>query len=737
MSALEKLEQTSIRIFKFTLPIKTVFLAIGAAILILIVFWDSFFSPTQEMYVTVTAETAGEICLCDVVVDGQNIPIFQVEVVENSGWVYREEYDNFMIWPEEDGVENYLTMRFIAKEVHLGFPFTPYAGSVTIAPSIGDGGTWNLRCGERIEGEPVEYADFPIDCRRIYLPWELMVYGAAILLAVSFLCLFSLYAADLVKKKVKSIKKKAAGIPFPAHVVTGWIYVIFVFVLSCVVSLGDKINVFGSPYFSPVTVQDIAKAVLLFIAFFAAGNIVLYAVNRYGSKLRPVSVKSSWWGAAFLLLTLLWMPYLLAYYPGILTPDSFTSLWQAKDISTLYNHVPIAYTLMITFFAKIGWSMGDGNFGVFLFTLAQYLIMAGVLSYLAYWIRRKTGNKIISWIVLLFYGLNPVVAMYSITMWKDVLFSAWMALLCIFLFDISYEGGKELETKKKLMQLSVLFMLVSFGRNNGIYVAFICWLMLLISYRRVRKKILIAGASTMLATLLIQGPIYDSLGISQAGYAESVGIPIQQISYTVINDQPLDEEDQAFLGKIIPLETMKADYTPVSSDDIKFNPEFNTSFFQENIDEFMKLYFRLLPEHFKSYVKAYLLSTSGFWKIETIGWMAAQDIYVNDMGIYNVDYLEQYFHINLKSVVSNLLEFLRHSPIMNVGVMVWLVFFYVITCFRQKQAWKAYLALPLIGCWATLMIATPVYSQFRYVYYYHLMLPMVCYMFLVKKERNV
>lgn len=77
---------------------------------------------------------------------------------------------------------------------------------------------------------------------------------------------------------------------------------------------------------------------------------------------------------------------------------------------------------------------------------------------------------------------------------------------------------------------------------------------------------------------------------------------------------------------------------------------------------------------------------------------------------------------------------IRTSFLTNVGTMVWFVFFYIIACFKQRQSWKAYLALPLVGCWLTIMAATPVWAQFRYVYYYHLMLPVIAVMFVAKRE---
>lgn len=188
--------------FKSVPSPKVILLSVVAAVLIIVAGRNIFFPTRQETYISLSAETAGEICLCDVVVDGENIPVAEVYVVENSGWLYREQWDNFMIWPEEDGVENRLTLRFVADEVHLGFPYTPYAGSVTIASSAGrDGGTWDLRCPELKEGDAVQYADFSFDCHHVYSPLELLLYGAGILPLLGFICLIPFNAVSLSWKK--------------------------------------------------------------------------------------------------------------------------------------------------------------------------------------------------------------------------------------------------------------------------------------------------------------------------------------------------------------------------------------------------------------------------------------------------------------------------------------------------------------------------------------------------------
>lgn len=190
------------QIFKSAPSLQMILLSVAAAVLIIVVCRNVFFPTQRETYISLTAETAGEICLCDVTVDGENIPVADADVVKNSGWQYREQWDNFVIWPEEDGIENRLTLRFMADEVHLGFPYTPYAGSVTIVSSAGrDSGTWDLRCPEWKEERAVQYADLSFDCHQVYSPLTLLLYGAGILPLISFVCLISFYAAKLAWKK--------------------------------------------------------------------------------------------------------------------------------------------------------------------------------------------------------------------------------------------------------------------------------------------------------------------------------------------------------------------------------------------------------------------------------------------------------------------------------------------------------------------------------------------------------
>lgn len=186
------------RLFKSAPKAKTALLAAAAAALILALLQGVLFPrAAREVLITLVSETAGEICFCDLVIDGRERPVGEADVVENAGWQYREQYDNFVIQPEEDGVDNHLTMRFFAEEVRVGFPYTPYAGSVTIQSSAGSRETLDLRCPEWGEGEKVRYADVPIDCRRTYPPPAIIGFNAGFFLFLSFIFLVLRCAAGL------------------------------------------------------------------------------------------------------------------------------------------------------------------------------------------------------------------------------------------------------------------------------------------------------------------------------------------------------------------------------------------------------------------------------------------------------------------------------------------------------------------------------------------------------------
>lgn len=226
-------------------------------------------------------------------------------------------------------------------------------------------------------------------------------------------------------------------------------------VLALTFLIGRMINLWGEPYFSHAQVTDGLFWVALWVVLYAVFLVTL-RFFRDASSIAVLGSRRRIWLFASACMFFCWIPYLLMHYPGNLSPDSLSSVSQVLELSELNNHHPIAFTLLI----QAG--MGFGSlFSVDIcdqiacFTVFQMLLLSAVLGYCVSWFSRfGVGEKktyVIVALITIFFSLNPVIASYAITMWKDVLFGGWMLLLVLFLYDVAQSHGLLLCTGKGMI----------------------------------------------------------------------------------------------------------------------------------------------------------------------------------------------------------------------------------------------------------------------------------------------
>lgn len=133
-----------------------------------------------------------------------------------------------------------------------------------------------------------------------------------------------------------------------------------------------------------------------------------------------------------LLIFLSYLPFFLRYYPGIVTSDSYSQIEQTIGILPLKDHHPITHTAIIGIFVNLGLKLsGNINTGIALYSIFSMLTMATFAAFVLKYLRKKKVPAFVQLITLLFYMFYPVNGMYSITMWKDILFSGIMPLFII------------------------------------------------------------------------------------------------------------------------------------------------------------------------------------------------------------------------------------------------------------------------------------------------------------------
>lgn len=401
---------------------------------------------------------------------------------------------------------------------------------------------------------------------------------------------------------------------------------------------------------------------------------------------------------------------MLTYYPGTVEGDSISSVIQVTTLS-FSNHHPVLFSVFMGVFFAIGHFFGNNNLGVFLFSFVQSAIMAVAISTLICWMFNIGMKRWLLVICALFYSFFPAFPVYGITMWKDPLFSVSLLFLSIYL----YRSNTGLAPRKLL--LAFLLLWVSFARNNGIFVAVIVLIAFLIAKK---KKSAIVAAVSVIAYFVITGPVYNCLDI-YSPKTEALAIPLQQISCVVATDgSSLTEAEIEEIEKIMPVDCIKENYDCTCVDRIKFNASFNSVYVETHPASVLKLWLKLLPGHFKTYVRAYMAETLGFWHpyVQSVSF-GYIDRYIaeNYFGIKGCDLFEKFFGISIKKQLDGF------TPVIGSGSLAWIMIISANVCVAKGQNKKLWFYLPGFLNWVTIMIATPVAFSLRYVFVLLLLMP--------------
>lgn len=130
--------------------------------------------------------------------------------------------------------------------------------------------------------------------------------------------------------------------------------------------------------------------------------------------------------------------YLISYFPGAMSPDSLDQ-W-SQTISHEFNDWhPVAHTWFIML-TTIIWKSPAA------YSVVQILILAFIIGYLGYTFEKYGVRKFLIWMIVLCMSLIPINGIYSITMWKDILYSACMLLFSIFIFNLIKTRGNWLDS---------------------------------------------------------------------------------------------------------------------------------------------------------------------------------------------------------------------------------------------------------------------------------------------------
>lgn len=461
--------------------------------------------------------------------------------------------------------------------------------------------------------------------------------------------------------------------------------------------------------------------------FFAAYHVMWCLISRLPLVNDGVDKKRNHSGFAFWIpfaaISVLNILYLFfVTYPGSMSVDSIHQLEQIRD-GVYSNHHPFWHTMVIKLFMGIGYAVfGDPNKAAAVYFIAQILMMAAAFAYVMMTLYQAGVPKL--WIGLSFavYAFMPYNTVYSCTMWKDVLFGG---AVCVFLtatFRILKGIGK------KQLWNYILFAVSGLGfclwRSNGFLAILASLVLFAIVLWKDQKKLLLVMLAVVAAGWVMKGPVLDALNVTDPDLVESLSIPVQQVARVITDGCPLTEEETEILDKVMDLERVPELYDKDLSDPIKNEiRRKDNEYFEANIGQYLKLWLQLLVRYPGEYVKAWIDQTNGYWGGGYYNWIFGEFVEENDMGLSMTMGNSLLFKINRLyfGMVRNLNWF---QPLHSIGLHVWLLaIFCVVNLLKKRREWL--LSIPLLMIVLTLMVATPVATEFRYAYAIFTSFPLV------------
>ena len=286
---------------------------------------------------------------------------------------------------------------------------------------------------------------------------------------------------------------------------------------------------------------------------------------------------------SFVFIIVCWLPYIVSYYPIILSPDPSFQIRQFFGIRTKYadyailldedvvmtNHHPVTHTVLLGSCLKLGTLIGNDNLGLFFYSIIHIAVLAGTFAFSIYYMQ-KMGLKTKYLIgVLLLFSFVPMFPLYAMSGVKDVLFGAFIFLYLIFLHNYIKTKGENYQWWKYLLVILLLILICLF-RNNGVHVLILSLPFLLFAVRKKWKNILLIMICVFGFYGVFDNVILPYFKITPGSIREMLSVPFQQTARLVkYHSDELTNEEIEVIDKILGYDDLAERYDPELADDVK------------------------------------------------------------------------------------------------------------------------------------------------------------------------
>lgn len=427
---------------------------------------------------------------------------------------------------------------------------------------------------------------------------------------------------------------------------------------------------------------------------------------------------------AFLCCLFCWLPYYLYQYPGIMTPDSINQFEQILGVIPWSNHHPWVHTLVFGLFYHIGYALTKNMvIAVSVYTFFQMCLLAGSVAYFISTLRSHKIRPFVLLMIMAFYALIPYHAVFSVTVWKDIPFAAAVLLFSCAIFRLSVQNNV---CAKNLLIFMISSVMICLFRSNGWYAFLLALPFLLFGFRHKAKAVYPPLFAALLLAIIVKYPVMSAFHVQQPDFIESVSIPMQQITAVICNDRYLSEEELALIEQVVDLTYIRDLYNPTFADNIKeLVRAGNQDYLVAHKKEFLKLWIDLGLRYPGDYLTAYVHQTYGYWYPDSFYLVAeAEGVSATNLGVSHTPLIGGPLVIKAKEIAVKLGSMVPiYGTLWSMGVACWVLLFSISVTVIRRDYHRLICYLPGLSLLLSVLVATPVATEFRYVYFLVLCLP--------------
>ncbi|MEW6180632.1 MAG: hypothetical protein AB1522_11960 [Chloroflexota bacterium] len=290
----------------------------------------------------------------------------------------------------------------------------------------------------------------------------------------------------------------------------------FAFGLSFLAGLWLTLNiplmtppVYRTPFLPPLFVRVVYR-----LTSGAALGVFIFLVSIWvaSKKIKPSSedqmANKFSFVKYFLLFIMVWGLYLLAFFPAMMSADSFNQ-WRQILTGVYIDHHPPFHSFTIWLATRVAFT--PTSVAVF-----QVLFLGFVAAQWFSFFENIRLPRWVIWVAAALFALTPVNGTMVNTLWKDVPFSTSVLALSLFLAKIVFTDGQWIHNWKAKILLGVVCALVLLFRHDGLPLGVGSLAALFVFYPRMWKNWIIALAICFGLYFGVRGPLYQAVGVQKS-----------------------------------------------------------------------------------------------------------------------------------------------------------------------------------------------------------------------------